>query len=112
MSHKLHLCHYAYEANCHLVNLISANKLRGQFCFSIVHPHTAYDCLAVAHVLANTQDVTCSKIQILFNNCGLTDAELLHMTNKLGWSEMSTWRQKVKKLNLLGNVRTDTHWYK
>ena len=55
-----------------------------------------------------SKHVTCSEIQISFNNCGLTDAELVHMTNKLDWSKMSTWRQKVKKLNLLGNVLTHT----
>ena len=107
ISHKLFLCHYAYEAGSNLVNLVTDSIISGQFSFSSVHPHTVYDCSAVAHVLAHIE--VCSDIQISFSDCDLTDAHLTQLTGKLG-SKLQ--KHKVTKLDLHGNQLTFTCMFK
>ena len=65
-NYKIHLCRCAYEADSNIVNDIVAANINGEF--ESYGKLSAYDCLAVAHVISQTE--VSLKIMLKYSRCG------------------------------------------
>ena len=90
-NYKVHLCRCAYEAGSNIVNEIVAANLNGEFeCYGNL---SAYDCLAVAHVISQT-DVSL-KLMLKYSHCG--DRGMMVIVRSLIHFQ---FQLKVEKLHL------------
>ena len=86
---EISLCHYAFEVHNDLINneviqCLTHYSGYGYRCPMIEfgYPHTAHDCTAILHVIANMQE--CERMKINFgNDCGVGDNQIKKLKNIL-----------------------------
>ena len=99
---KLSLCHCALEAQNDVVNSEVIHILSSSLSVTFGDPHTAHDCAAVLHVIANMQE--CSGMRINFSDSGVRENQIKTLTNSLASKH---GKLQVEQLHLSDNKLSD-----